>query len=102
MPESIGKFIHGNHLSVASAVMRAITHPLRLKILKVIHQNEPINVHKIYTELQIEQSITSQHLRVLREADLVLTTRQGKFIYYSVNYKKLKTLSNSIREFLAK
>ena len=49
--------------------------------------------------MRLEQSITSQHLRILRNADLVNTRREGKFIYYSLNYDKIDQVNNCIIDF---
>ena len=72
----------------------------RLKILEFIDSNDLINVNKIYNTLQLEQSITSQHLRILRLAGLVETERDGKFIHYRLNYDKISHSVNAIRAFL--
>ena len=85
--------INNEKLQVSSEVLRAIAHPLRMQILEFIDQNDQINVNKIYNTLNLEQSITSQHLRILRLAGLVETHRDGKFIYYSVNYDKIGQLA---------
>ena len=47
-------------LHYSSELMRALAHPLRLKILEFIDTNKSINVNKIYSNLDLEQSITSQ------------------------------------------
>ncbi|NNC94367.1 MAG: helix-turn-helix transcriptional regulator [Chitinophagales bacterium] len=86
-------------LDYASDVMRAIAHPLRLKIIEFIDKNKKINVNKIYNTLRLEQSITSQHLRIMRDAGVVLADRNGKFIYYSLDYKKLKHINRCISRF---
>ena len=49
--------------------------------------------------MRLEQSITSQHLRILRNADLVNTRREGKFIYYSLNYDKIDQVNTCIIDF---
>lgn len=82
-------------------VLRALSHHLRLDILAFIDEHKTINVNKIYNTLNLEQSITSQHLRILRASGLVLTQREGKFIHYSVNYEKIATLKGTIQSFLA-
>jgi len=92
--------INNEKLQISSEVLRAVAHPLRLKILEFIDQNDMINVNKIYNSLNLEQSITSQHLRILRMAGLVETKRDGKFIHYSVDYDKLLTTVNAVNEFL--
>ncbi len=87
-------------LQVSAEVLRAIAHPLRMKILEFIDRNGDTHVNKIYNTLNLEQSITSQHLRILRNADLVTTQREGKFIYYSINYDKVSVVKESITDFL--
>ena len=69
-------------LRTATTIMRALAHPLRLQIIGLLHEQQSANVQSIYTALKIEQSIASQHLRILRDAGLVFTERQGKFIHY--------------------
>ncbi len=92
--------INQEKLEVSSEILRALTHPLRMKILEFIDANGTINVNRIYNTLNLEQSITSQHLRILRLAGLVSTQREGKFIHYSINYDKLKKCVDSIKTFL--
>lgn len=88
-------------LQEAAEVMRALAHPLRMKILEFIDQQGSTHVNKIYNTLRLEQSITSQHLRVLRLAKLVHTERQGKYVYYSINYPKLEKIVEAINRYLA-
>jgi DNA-binding transcriptional ArsR family regulator len=40
-------------------------------------------------KLRLEQSVASQHLAILRRAGIVATSRDGKFINYSVSYTRL-------------
>lgn len=77
-------------------VLKCLAHPVRLSIIKFIHSEGEVHVNKIYSSLKLEQSITSQHLRVLRNHDIVDTTRNGKFILYTVNTKRLQYISNRI------
>lgn len=93
-------YIDNDNLNVSSEVLRAIAHPLRMRILEFIDNNSDINVNKIYNTLKLEQSITSQHLRILRDAGLVNTIRDGKYIHYTVNYDKVSHVVNSVDGFL--
>ncbi len=92
--------INNQKLQVGSDVLRAIAHPLRMKILEFIDKNKTINVNKIYNTLKLEQSITSQHLKILRATGLVHTHREGKFIHYTVDYPKLAAAMKAIENFL--
>ena len=87
-------------LDNSTDILRALAHPLRIKILSFIDQNDEINVNKIYNTLDLEQSITSQHLSVLRNADVVHTNRDGKFVQYSIDYAKVDRAVQAIKSFL--
>ncbi len=96
----IAESIHENYLEDASELLRAITHHLRLEILNYIDKNPLTNVNSIYNALDLEQSITSQHLRILRLAKLVIPQRNGKEILYSINHNKIAQLDKAIKTFL--
>ena len=74
--------IDPEQLQRASTIMRALAHPLRLRMIYLLNEQESATVQLIYTALRIEQSVASQHLRILRDAELVYTERQGKFMRY--------------------
>ncbi len=92
--------IKDDTLQVSSEILRALAHPLRMKILEFIDRHKTINVNKIYNTLKLEQSITSQHLRILRLAGIVDTKRDGKFIHYTINYPKVAHVTKAIDTFL--
>lgn len=77
----------------AALVFRALDHRLRLKILVLLHKNKRASVGYIYDKLEIEQSVASSHLAILRKANVVKTEREGRCVYYSVNYERLKIVS---------
>jgi ArsR family transcriptional regulator len=91
--------INEDKLQGSSEVLRALAHPLRMKILEFIDKHKTINVNKIYNSMKLEQSITSQHLKILRETEVVITEREGKFILYSVNYAKLTIVLKAVDNF---
>lgn len=77
-------------LKRAATVLRAVNHPLRQNMLQLMHAHGKLSVSVLFKELGIEQSVASQHLAILRKAGVVSTERDGKHIYYSVNYQRLK------------
>lgn len=85
-------------LRTSSEIMRALAHPLRLRILSFIDERESACVTDIHAGLGIEQSLVSQHLRVLRQAELVTTSRSGKFVYYGLDYERLASASHVAHE----
>lgn len=94
--------IDNQKLELSSEILRALTHPLRLKIIEFIDSNKRINVNKIYNSLKLEQSITSQHLKILRDAGILETKRTGKYIFYSLDYSRIENSVIAVKNFLAK
>jgi DNA-binding transcriptional ArsR family regulator len=89
-------------LEYSCELMRALAHPLRLKILSYIDENSDINVNQIYSSLDLEQSITSQHLKVLKLAGVLSVEKMGKFMKYSINYTVLEKAQFAVNKFLSK
>jgi len=78
--------------------LRAVNHRLRQEIIELLQNKTQTTVTDIYVKLRIEQSVASQHLAILRRADIVNTTRDGKFIYYTLNEDKLRVIANLVEE----
>jgi DNA-binding transcriptional ArsR family regulator len=89
-----------NEVKKAQMLLRALNHKLRQRILNTIESEREIVVTKIHTKLDIEQSVASQHLAILRIADIVKARRDGKYIYYSVNFAKIKEIEKYTKELL--
>lgn len=70
----------------AAKKLRALDHPIRMGMIKLINDETEINVTSIQTKLRIpEQATASQHLAILREGGYVNTRRENKDIYYSIS-----------------
>lgn len=82
----------------AVMTLRAINNPLRKRIIDLVNLNTDITVTKIYKKLKIEQSVASQHLAILRKAEFLIATRNGKFIYYNVNEKRFGEIRDIIEQ----
>lgn len=88
------------HLAASTETLRALAHPLRLDIVNLLRANGWVTVQSIYQSLGLEQSLTSQHLRVLRRADLVVAQRDGKHVSYRVNAERYAQVERAIANFL--
>ena len=84
------------NLKKAAMILRALNHKLRQQIVKLIDENKKLTVTEIYIKLRLEQSVASQHLAILRRAGVVKTTRDGKFIYYSVNATRIEGIMSCV------
>jgi DNA-binding transcriptional ArsR family regulator len=86
----------------AALILRAVNHKLRQQMIKLIDEKQKIVVTEIYVKLKLEQSVASQHLAILRRAGIVSTQRDGKFIYYSVNYPRVQEVVDFVEQLLGK
>jgi len=82
----------------AQMALRALNHKLRQKILSTIEKEGNITVTELYVKLRLEQAVASQHLAILRKANIVITKREGRFIYYSVNFERIAQIEKYVAE----
>jgi DNA-binding transcriptional ArsR family regulator len=85
----------------ASLVLRALNHKLRQQIIRMLDDKQRMTVTDIYIQLRLEQSVVYQHLAILRRAGVVQTERDGKYIYYLINYERLDHINNVVNDLLA-
>ena len=86
------------NLKKAAMILRALNHKLRQQIVKLIDEHKKLTVTEIYIKLRLEQSVASQHLAILRRAGVVKTTRDGKFIYYSVSTDRVAHIMKCVED----
>ena len=79
---------------------KAIADPKRLLILDALRDGE-LSVGQLADELGLSQSNTSQHLAILRERNVVTTSRAGNTIFYSLNSRKVLDAVDLLRSFMA-
>ncbi|HPA36769.1 MAG TPA: metalloregulator ArsR/SmtB family transcription factor [Chitinophagales bacterium] len=79
-------------------VLRAVNHKLRQEMIRIIHQEGKITVTDLYVRLRLEQSVASQHLAMLRRVGIVTTTRDGKYIHYSLDHSRLEEINRLTEE----
>jgi DNA-binding transcriptional ArsR family regulator len=98
--ETTNEQIKLDYVAVKSAAMtlRAINHKLRQQIIKLLEENKRMNVTDIYVKLRLEQSVASQHLAILRRANIVETVREGKFIHYALNHQRIASVAKFVND----
>jgi len=89
-----------HNIKKASLILRSLNHKLRQQILKIIYEERKITVTEIYVKLRLEQSVASQHLAILRKAGIVTTQREGKFIYYTINDKRVEAIERFVKDLI--
>lgn len=69
-------------LETLTRTMKAIAHPVRLAIIRMLDNENKMTVTEIYTALDADQSFVSHHLSILRDRGILGTQRKGKYILY--------------------
>lgn len=75
-----------------SEQFKALGDPIRLDIVTMLAGKE-LCVCDIIAAFQVSQPTISHHLKVLKNADLVLDQKEGKWIYYRLHDEALASLS---------
>ena len=71
--------------------MKALSDPIRREILNLL-KNGRMAAGDIASHFDITDAAISRHLSVLKEANLIRDTREGKYIYYDLNASVLEEL----------
>lgn len=69
--------------------IKALSDPIRREILEMLRGGR-MAAGEISEKFPVSGAAISKHLSVLREADLIRDTREGKFIYYELNTSVLE------------
>ena len=71
--------------------MRALSDPIRREILDLLKGGR-LSAGEIVSHFDVTGAAISRHLSVLKDADLIRDTREGKFIYYELNTSVLEDI----------
>ena len=71
--------------------LKALADPTRREILNLLRGGR-LSAGEITEHFSVTGAAISRHLSVLREADLIRDTREGKFIYYQLNASVLEEI----------
>ena len=69
--------------------LKALADPIRREILNLLKKGR-MPAGEITAHFSVSAPAISRHLPVLKEADLIRDTREGKFIYYEINTSVLE------------
>lgn len=70
-------------------IFKALSSDARVRILQMLKQRA-LCVGALATRLSISSAAVSQHLRVLRDAELVVPDKRGYYVHYRLNRKTLE------------
>ena len=85
-------------LTLASEMLKAISHPIRLEIISYLGAGTKLTVTEIYEKLGIEQSTTSHHLGIMKNKGVLSSLRDGKNTYYFLKHPALIGILDCIND----
>jgi len=80
-------------------ICKALSVPNRVKILEILKVST-LCVNALANELGLTAAAVSQHLRILRDADLIRPEKRGYFVHYIVNWDVLDQWRRSVEALL--
>lgn len=81
------------------AGFHALSDPLRLRVLELL-RNREMCVCDLCAQIQVTQSKLSFHLKTLKEAGLVVSRQEGRWIYYNLNLEQIAVLEEYLADYL--
>jgi ArsR family transcriptional regulator len=84
-------------IHLASRSLKAMAHPLRLKILCILGANTEVSVQDIVEQVGTSQSNISQHLSILRDKGILASRKDANKVYYRISDPKILNLIGSMR-----
>lgn len=81
-------------LDFIASVLKALSHPIRLRIVEALESEDRMNVQDIAREIgdDIEQSLLSHHLIKMKDKGILDCQREGQYVYYQLKLKEVSSL----------
>ena len=97
MTQDLGLMTRDDDIDRASRSLKAMSHPLRLKILCTLGADE-ISVQDIVEHVGTSQSNISQHLAILRDKGILSARKDANRVLYRIGDKRTLHLFKMMRE----
>jgi ArsR family transcriptional regulator len=82
--------------------LKAVAHPVRWRMLELMSmQDDGMCVCDLEAQFDLSQPTISHHLRLMREAGIVVTDQRGTWIYYSVAPEAMQQLASTFAQMIA-
>ncbi len=72
-------------------IFKALGHPTRLEIIKLLNEH-PLCVCEIFEQIESTQPNISQHLKLLKDADVLDSVRDGNKIIYLIKHDEVRQI----------
>ena len=81
-------------------LLKVLSVEARVRIVELL-KGGPLCVNGLAARLDVTQGAVSQHLRVMRDAGLVIDDKRGHFVHYRLNERTLAAWREAVKELLA-
>lgn len=86
---------------IKANLFKALAHPARIRVLEILSANDrATSVGEILADTELEPTLLSQHLAVLKRHHVVTAQRVGNAVYYELAHPKISELLVIARSFL--
>lgn len=82
-------------------ILKALSHPIRLKILRKL-SNQVLCVCELNKDVEFSQSNLSQHLKILKEANILNSEKKGSWIHYSIKNPEILQVIDIVESIIIK
>ena len=97
MTEALNLMSKDEDIDLASRSLKAMSHPLRLKILCTLADQE-LSVQEIVDAVGTSQSNISQHLAILRDKGIIGSRKNANRVFYRVSDERILKLIDMMRQ----
>ncbi len=84
-----------NEFDCAATTIKALSHPIRLKILYVL-SHEALSVRDLATTVGSSQSNVSHHLSTLRDKGVLVSSKEAKNVYYKLRDRRILNMMDML------
>lgn len=70
--------------TIQADILKALGHPVRLRIIKALMEKE-LCVCELNMDVEFSQSNMSQHLKILKDSQILSQRKEGLKVYYKIN-----------------
>lgn len=97
-PTSKGAKMDAGAWRSAAECLRTLAHPLRLKMIQILLEGQPVTVCELADLCELTQPQTSDHLRLMQRCGFLTSERKGREVYYQVCEPHLGRIMSCIEQ----
>lgn len=87
-------------LEKVAKILKTISHPVKLEILEILENEEPLDVSTIHSRINLncETSMLSHHLSKMKDNGIVSAEKNGKQVFYRVTDRSILNIFDCIEK----